>query len=105
MFEAYVGDQLRLINAATILEQVRFVSNGSDAASCDWFVVTDDVLVLVEVKCARPTIDYRTGDPAGLKDTEKKLGDAIGQLEDTASLSLRTIRRSTTSPSTCQSVG
>lgn len=89
VFEAYVGDQLRLIDAATILEQVRFVSNGSDAASCDWFVITDDVVVLVEVKCARPTIDYRTGDPAGLKDTEKKLGDAVGQLEESAKLIAR----------------
>ena len=86
VFEVYVGDQLRLIDAATTLEQVRFVSNGSAAASCDWFVITDDVLVLVEVKCARPTIDYRTGDPAGLKDTERKLGDAVGQLEETAQL-------------------
>ena len=86
VFEAYVGDQLRLIEAATILEQVRFISNGSDAASCDWFLVTDDVLVLVEVKCARPTIDYRTGDPVGLKDTERKLGDAVSQLEKTANL-------------------
>jgi hypothetical protein len=86
VFEAYVGDQLRLIGAATVLEQVRFVSNGSDAASCDWLVVTDDVLMLVEVKCARPTIDYRTGDPAGLEDTARKLGDAVGQLEDTAKL-------------------
>jgi len=32
------------------------------------------------------TIDYRTGDPARLADTERKLGDAVTQLESTAKL-------------------
>jgi hypothetical protein len=84
VFEAYVGDQLRLIEAATILEQIRFTSSGSDAASSDWFIITDEVLVLVDVKCARPTIDYRAGDPVGLQDTERKLKAAVRQLERTA---------------------
>jgi hypothetical protein len=86
VFEAYVGDQLRLMKSVQVLDQVRFTSKGSQASSCDWIVVTDEVVVLVEVKCARPTLDYRTGGEEGLADAAKKLGEAVSQLERTAKM-------------------
>lgn len=84
VFEAYVGDQLRLMKNVQVLGQVHYTSKGSGARSCDWIVVTDEVVVLVEVKCARPTLDYRTGGAEGLADAAKKLGEAVGQIERTA---------------------
>lgn len=67
-----------------VLGQVHYTSQGSDARSCDWIVVTDEVVVLVEVKCARPTLDYRTGGAEGLAYAARKLGEAVGQIERTA---------------------
>lgn len=84
VFEAYVGDQLRLMKNVQLLGQVHYTSQGSDARSCDWIVVTDEVVVLVEVKCARPTLDYRTGGAEGLADAARKLGEGVGQIERTA---------------------
>ena len=84
VFEAYVGDQLRLMKNVQVLGQVHYTSKGSGARSCDWIVVTDEVVVLVEVKCARPTLDYRTGGAEGLADVATKLGEAVGQIERTA---------------------
>lgn len=86
VFEAYVGDQLRLMKGVHVLGQVRFTSKGSQASSCDWIVVTDEVIVLVEAKCARPTLDYRAGGEEGFADAAKKLGDAVTQLERTAKM-------------------
>jgi hypothetical protein len=83
VFEAYVGDQLRLIAGAQVVDQVHYTSEGSEARSCDWIVVTDEVVLLVEVKCARPTLDYRGGGGDGLEDATRKLREAVGQLERT----------------------
>lgn len=85
-FETYVGDQLRLLRHATIVEEISYTSVGSEANSCDWIVVTDAVVLLVEVKCARPTSDYRAGVPEGLPGVTAKLKKAVGQLENTAQL-------------------
>jgi hypothetical protein len=67
-----------------VLEQVRHVESGALLSCCDWIVVTDEVVVLVEVKCARPTLDYRMGGAGGSADAKDKLGKAVDQLEKTA---------------------
>lgn len=85
-FEDYVGKNLRLIHGATVLPEIRYATSTGNALSCDWFVITDDVVVLVEVKCARPLFDNRTGDAAAFDDAKKKIGRAVAQLENTANL-------------------
>lgn len=48
--------------------------------------MTDEVVVLVEVKCARPLFGYRLGDPEALDDVRAKLGEVRAQIERTAGL-------------------
>ena len=52
----------------------------------DFFVVTDAVVVLVEVKSARPIRATRLGEPSGDDDTAKKVGHAFEQIERSAEL-------------------
>lgn len=85
-FEFYVGQNLKLISGSTVLSEISYPTSTGSALSCDWFVVTDDAVVLVEVKCARPLFDSRTGDDAAFDDAKKKIGKAVAQLENTANL-------------------
>lgn len=85
-FEDYVGQNLALISAATVLPEITYSTPTGDALSCDWFVITDEAIVLVEVKCARPLFGNRTGDIAAFDDAEKKIGKAVEQIENTATL-------------------
>ena len=86
IFELYVGDQLRLLPDAVVTGEQVYLDRGSEHKTCDWFVVTDACVVLVEVKATRPVHDVRTGSPDGLTDIERKVGRAASQLERTARL-------------------
>lgn len=83
-FEDYVGQNLGLISAATVLPEIKYSTPTGDALSCDWLVVTDEAVILVEVKCARPLFGSRTGEIAAFDDADKKIGKAVQQLESTA---------------------
>lgn len=85
-YEDYVGQHLRLLEHATVLPEITYSTSKGDARSCDWFVITDEAVVLVEVKCARPLFGYRLGDAAAVKDADRKVGAAVRQLETTAEL-------------------
>lgn len=85
-FEDYVGQNLGLISAATVLPEIKYSTPTGDALSCDWFVITDEAVVLVEVKCARPLLGSRTGEIAAFDDAERKIGKAVQQLESTVTL-------------------
>ncbi|WP_341358932.1 hypothetical protein V5H98_14375 [Georgenia sp. M64] len=85
-FEDYVGQNLDLISAAIVLPEIKYSTPTGDALSCDWFVVTDEAVILVEVKCARPLFGSRTGEIAAFDDADKKIGKAVQQLESTAGL-------------------
>lgn len=52
----------------------------------DWFVVTDEAVVLVEVKTARPVVAVRTGSDAGDRHVLDRIGRARGQIDRTAAL-------------------
>jgi hypothetical protein len=84
-FEDYVGQHLALLEHAVVLPEITYSTGKGTARSCDWFVITD-VVVLVEVKCARPLYGYRLGDAAALDDVRSKVGGAVRQLEATARL-------------------
>ncbi|MEV5968143.1 hypothetical protein AB0L70_40630 [Kribbella sp. NPDC051952] len=83
-FEGYVGDQWRFVRHAQVLPEISYQLEGSDAKSCDWFIITDSVVLLVEVKCARPSLDYRAGGDEGWADARSRIRDAVVQLERSA---------------------
>jgi hypothetical protein len=84
MFERYVGAQLRLLRHATVYEEISYGS--PERKTADFFVVTDEVVVLVEVKASRPVLATRVGQPEGDEDISKKLGHARSQILATAKL-------------------
>lgn len=86
VFEAYVGDQLRLLGTSDLLPEIVYQRNGAEAKTCDWFVVTDECVVLVEVKATRPVVAVRSGQSAGLSDLKRKLGRAVQQINTTFEL-------------------
>jgi hypothetical protein len=84
MFEAYVGSNLRLIAGADVLPEI--VYGVPEQKSCDFIVVLDEVVLLVEAKSARPSKQIRLGDDGDAEEIDKKIGHARDQLERTARL-------------------
>jgi hypothetical protein len=84
MFERYVGTQLRLLRHATVHDEV--VYGSPERRTTDYFIVTDEVVVLVEVKASRPVLATRVGQPEGDEDIGKKLGSARSQILATAKM-------------------
>ena len=84
MFERYVGAQLRLLRHATVHDEI--VYGSPERRTTDFFVVTDEVVVLVEVKASRPVLATRLGQPEGDEDIGKKIGNARSQILATAKL-------------------
>jgi hypothetical protein len=82
--ETYVGEQLSLIRAATVHPEV--VYDSPQRKTVDWFVVTDDAVVLVEVKAARPAVGVRTGSVGGDEQLLERIGKARSQIDRTAAL-------------------
>ncbi len=82
MFERYVGAQLRLLRDAAVHDQV--VYGSPERKTTDFFIVTDKVVVLVEVKASRPVLATRVGQPEGDQDIAAKIGNARGQIVATA---------------------
>jgi hypothetical protein len=84
MFESYVGAQLGLLRHATVLPEI--VYGRSNERTVDFFLITPECIVLVEVKAARPIRATREGDASSDDDTNKKVGRAFEQIERTTQL-------------------
>jgi hypothetical protein len=85
LFQQYVGDQLRLIPTTDVLGEIEYRIRGKETGqSADWIVVHDDVVLIVEVKSAMPTEDYRLGWDQGITTTKDKIGKAFKQIDRTA---------------------
>lgn len=87
-FESYIGSQLKLLEAATVTGEREYHEGKKRKDTCDWFVVTDECVVIVEVKAKRPALEVRVGSPAGLDEIKAKLGEAADQLDRTARMIL-----------------
>ncbi|GAB2463106.1 hypothetical protein [Streptomyces incanus] len=74
MFEAYVGRQLGLLPDATV--QPEIVYGRSKALSVDWIVVTEELVLLVEVKSVRPTAHLRLASEQRIDEVRRMLGRA-----------------------------
>lgn len=75
LFEHYIGRQLRLIEGAEVIPEIRY-GKGGGLKSVDWFVVMPGLVLLVEVKSRRMALAARAGGP--------KLVDALGETLRTA---------------------
>ena len=84
LFEEYVGSQLRLLNHAEVRSEISYGS--PIKKTIDFFVITPEVVLLVEVKASRPTEETRFGTPPGDADVRKKIGKAYSQIDNTAHL-------------------
>lgn len=81
-YERYVGTQLGLLSGATLYPEIHY--DKGQRKSCDYIVVMDEVVLLVEVKVTRPLIAYRTGgDP---EPTLARMRSARDQIVETARL-------------------
>jgi hypothetical protein len=81
--EDYVGRQLRLIPNATVLPEIGY---DDDQLSVDWFVIFDELVVLVEVKSTRMSQLARMGGNRLKQDIERSLGKAYKQVARTHQL-------------------
>ncbi|WP_199826260.1 hypothetical protein [Streptomyces sp. SBT349] len=84
LFEAYVGRQLRLLPNAMVRPEIVYGSN--QARSVDWIVVTDELVLLVEVKSTRPTWHLRLATDERVEELNRRLGHAYNQIDNTAKL-------------------
>lgn len=58
VFEAYVGMQLRSLQGAEVVPQIEY---GNNERSIDWFVIWPNLVLFVEVKATRMTLQARMG--------------------------------------------
>ncbi|MFD3813274.1 nuclease-related domain-containing protein [Rhodococcus sp. NPDC058639] len=86
LFEHYIGRQLRTIDGADIFPEVVY-GKGGGMKSVDWFVVTPDLVLLVEVKSKRLGPAARAGAAMlthALKDTihkaRRQLARTVGEI-------------------------
>jgi hypothetical protein len=79
----YVGRQLRLIPNTTVLPEIRY---DDDQRSIDWFVIFDELVVLVEVKSTRMSQLARMGGSKLKPDIERSIGKAYKQVARTHEL-------------------
>ena len=97
-FQDYVGRQLNLLSASPGVDvqfEIRYGSKGSRRDTVDFFLVTKDMIVLVEVKIYRPIQSVQEGTDEGyhhLRDRIQKAYNQIGRTyEDMKSKSIEEI--------------
>ena len=85
-FEQYVGAHLSLLKAAGAVIYPEITYGRDSKKTIDYFVILDEVVLLVEVKSFRPTADARAGLDAGLTELASKVQSARNQVDKTAKL-------------------
>lgn len=79
--ESYVGAQLDLLTHAVVHREITYDKDSKK--SCDYIVITDECVLLIECKSGRPNIEARLGNGT---DSMKKISKGKAQLETTAQL-------------------
>ncbi|MFB7301332.1 hypothetical protein [Streptomyces rubiginosohelvolus] len=87
LFEAYVGRQLGLWPEAEVVSEITY--GRDNKRSVDWIVVTDELVLLVEVKSVRPTQHLRLATDKRVEEARRMLGRAYEQIDNTATLIAR----------------
>lgn len=86
LFQAYVGRQLQLIEGVQVHPEIPYQEGRSRRASVDWIVVFPDLVLLAEVKSARPTQALRSGAKGAAQALQRAFDKANRQLETTRDL-------------------
>lgn len=84
LFEAYIGRQLDLWPEAEVVPEI--IYGRDNKRSVDWIVVTDELVLLVEVKSVRPTQHLRLATDRRVEEVRRMLGRAYEQIDNTAAL-------------------
>lgn len=82
-FQDYVGRQLKLISGAKVLPEIMY---GKHQRSVDWFVIFDDLVILVEAKSTRLSHLARMGGNRLREDIDRCLRKAYAQIARTNEL-------------------
>ncbi len=82
-FEAYIGEQLALLEHATIYPEITY---DDSQKSVDYIIETPEVLVLVEAKSVAPDVNTRSGVFLEHGDVQRNLTRACNQIDRTARL-------------------
>lgn len=77
VFQEYVGRQLRLMPGATVLPEITY---DESQRSVDWFVVFDELVLLVEAKSTRLSHPARMGANKLKDDIDRSVGKAYSQV-------------------------
>jgi hypothetical protein len=80
LFEHYVGRQLRLIDGAEVHPELNYGPR-RDKKSVDWFVVLPRLVLIVECKLKRLSLQARAGGPELFPELARAVGKAYTQLE------------------------
>ncbi|GHF17055.1 hypothetical protein [Pseudolysinimonas yzui] len=84
LFEAYVGRHLMLIEGAKLLGEIEFGTRRNPDTSTDWILITDQLVVLIEVKASSPTEAIRQSVGDLFAGVRAKVAEGIEQLNKTA---------------------
>jgi hypothetical protein len=82
VFEHYVGLQLRDIPDVRVHDEIVF--GKEQERSVDYFIATDETLILVEVKSTRLSAEARVAGPRLVADLQRGLGKAFEQINRSA---------------------
>jgi hypothetical protein len=80
LHEDYVGRQFAALPAVRVFPEVVYRQRRQEAKSIDWFVVFDDLVLLVETKATRSPLAARAADATVHDAYTRTLGDAFDQL-------------------------
>jgi len=83
VFQEYVGRQLRLLSGGTVVPEIFY---DGEQRSVDWFVIFDELVLLVEAKTTRLSHLARMGGNALEGDVQRSLGRAFRQVARTEQL-------------------
>jgi hypothetical protein len=83
LFEAYVGRHLRELDGPTVTGEIDYMVGRQKRKSCDWIVVFESIVWLIEVKASSPTEAMRQGGNDHFTQVGDKLGRAVSQLNAT----------------------
>ena len=80
LHEDYVGRQFKTLPDARVCPEIVYRERKQEAKSIDWFVVFDDLVLLIETKATRSPLAARAADATVQDSYGKTLGEAFGQL-------------------------
>jgi hypothetical protein len=86
LFQSYVGRHLALVPGANLYPEIEYKENKNRKKSIDWILVFPDLVLLVEVKLARPKQAVQSGAQGAADALRAAFDKAFKQLDATHEL-------------------